>query len=91
MNAKELAKTVADQHGLSQADVQKVIAGVFDGIASAAASGEEVSLPGFGKFKAKDIAAREGRNPSTGETMTFAAQRKITFQPAKALKDRLQA
>lgn len=90
MNTKELAKTVADQHGLSQADVQKVIASVLDGIAIAAASGEEVSLPGFGKFKAKDVAAREGRNPSTGETMTFAAQRKITFQPAKALKDRLQ-
>ena len=52
--------------------------------------GEEISLPGFGKFKAKDVAAREGRNPSTGETMTFAAQRKITFQPGKALKDRLQ-
>lgn len=91
MNTKELAKAVADQHGLAQADVQKVIAGVLDGIANAAASGEEVSLPGFGKFKAKDVAAREGRNPSTGETMTFAAQRKITFQPAKALKDRLQA
>ena len=91
MNTKELAKTVAEQHGLSEADVQKVIAGVLDGIAAAAASGEEVSLPGFGKFKAKDVAAREGRNPSTGETMTFAAQRKIAFQPAKALKDRLQA
>lgn len=91
MNTKELAKAVADQHGMSQTDAQTMITAVLNGIVEAAAGGDEVSLPGFGKFKVKDVAAREGRNPSTGETMTFAAQRKITFQPAKAVKDRLQA
>lgn len=91
MNTKELAKAVADQHGISQTDAQTMITAVLNGIVEAAASGDEVSLPGFGKFKVKDVAAREGRNPSTGEAMTFAAQRKITFQPAKAVKDRLQA
>ena len=87
MNTKELAKTVADQHRLNEADVQKVIAGVLDGIATAAASGEEVSLPGFGKFKVKDVAAREGRNPSTGETIQIAASKKLAFTPAKQVKD----
>lgn len=91
MNTKELAKAVADQQGMSQADAQSMIATVLKGIVEAAVSGDEVSLPGFGKFKVKDVAAREGRNPSTGEAMTFAAQRKITFQPVKAVKDRLQA
>lgn len=91
MNTKELAKAVADQQGMSQADAQSMIATVLKGIVEAAASGDEVSLFGFGKFKVKDVAAREGRNPSTGEAMTIAAQRKITFQPAKAVKDRLQA
>lgn len=90
MNAKDLARAVADQHGMSQSDAQTMITAVLDAVVETVAAGEEVSLPGFGKFKAKDVAAREGRNPSTGETMTFAAQRKITFQPAKAVKERLQ-
>ncbi|RSU64367.1 HU family DNA-binding protein, partial [Sphingomonas sp. S-NIH.Pt3_0716] len=57
--------------------------------AEAAAKGEEISLPGFGKFKVKDTPERSGRNPSTGEAITIAASKKITFTPAKALKDRL--
>lgn len=89
MNAKDLAKAVADQHGLSQGDAQKVVAGVLDGIAEAVARGEEVSLPGFGKFKRKERAAREGRNPATGESIQIAASSGIAFTPAKALKDRL--
>jgi DNA-binding protein HU-beta len=51
--------------------------------------GEEVSLNGFGKFKVKDSPAREGRNPSTGATIQIAASRKLTFAPAKAVKDKL--
>lgn len=89
MNAKDLAKAVADQNGLSQADAQKVLAGVLDGIVEAVARGEEVSLPGFGKFKRKERAAREGRNPATGESIQIAASSAVAFTPAKALKDRL--
>ena len=44
------------------------------------------SLP---DFKVKDSPAREGRNPATGETITIAASKKLTFTPAKAIKDRL--
>ena len=58
-------------------------------IVAAAAKGEEVSLAGFGKFKVKDSPAREGRNPATGEAMQIAASRKLTFAPAKAVKDAL--
>jgi DNA-binding protein HU-beta len=49
--------------------------------------GEEVSLPGFGKFKVQAKPARTGRNPSTGEVIEIAATKKVVFQPAKALKD----
>lgn len=58
-------------------------------MAEAVAAGEEVSLPGFGKFRLKDRPARAGRNPATGEAITIAASKKLTFTPAKALKDRL--
>jgi DNA-binding protein HU-beta len=48
-----------------------------------------VSLNGFGKFKVKDSPAREGRNPATGATLQIAASKKLTFTPAKAVKDTL--
>jgi DNA-binding protein HU-beta len=62
---------------------------VIQAIADAASRGEEVAINGFGKFKVKDTAARQGRNPATGATIDIAAAKKLTFTPAKAVKDRL--
>ena len=89
MNNTELAEAVAAEHGLTKADARKYVYGVFAAIAGAAAKGDEVSLSGFGKFKVKDQPAREGRNPSTGATIQIAASKKLTFTPAKAVKDQL--
>ncbi|CAD7340107.1 HU family DNA-binding protein [Sphingomonadales bacterium 56] len=89
MNNTELAEAVAAEHGLTKADARKYVDGVFAAIAGAAAKGDEVSLSGFGKFKVKDQPAREGRNPSTGATIQIAASKKLTFTPAKAVKDQL--
>ncbi|KRB86548.1 integration host factor [Sphingomonas sp. Root710] len=89
MNNSDLADQIAAAHNLSKADAKKLVDAVFAGIANAAAKGEEVSLPGFGKFKVKESAAREGRNPSTGATIQIAASKKLGFTPAKAIKDKL--
>lgn len=89
MNASDLAKSVAEAEGLSTAQAKKVTDRLFASIADAATAGEEVNLPGFGKFKVKNMPERSGRNPSTGEAITIAALKKLTFMPAKALKDRL--
>lgn len=89
MNSADLADKIATDSGITKADAKKIVDGVFAAIADAAASSEEVSIPGFGKFKVKDSPAREGRNPSTGETIQIAAAKKIGFTPAKALKDKL--
>ena len=89
MNNAELAEKIADAHGLSKADARKVVDAVFAAIADAAAGDDEVSLSGFGKFKVKASAAREGRNPATGETIKIAASKKLGFSAAKAIKDRL--
>lgn len=89
MNSSDLADRVAAGHGLTKADAKKIVDGIFAAISDAAAKGDEVSLPGFGKFKVKDSPAREGRNPATGAAMTIAASRKLTFSVAKAVKDKL--
>jgi len=89
MNLSELAQAIATKTGSSQADVKTTISAVFDQIADAAARGEEVSINGFGKFSVKDRPERQGRNPSTGEAMTIAASKKVSFTAAKGLKDKL--
>jgi DNA-binding protein HU-beta len=89
MNNSALAEAIATEHGLSKADARTYVDAVFTAIASAAANGNEVSLNGFGKFKVKDSPAREGRNPANGQTIQIAASKKLTFTPAKAVKDQL--
>lgn len=89
MNTAELAEAVAAGHGLTKTDARKIVDAVFEAIADAAAKGDEISLNAFGKFKIKDTPAREGRNPSTGATIQIAASRKLTFAPAKAVKDKI--
>ena len=89
MNIGELAKGVAGTTGTSEAEAKAAIAAVFEQIAGAAAKGEEVSIAGFGKFSVKDRPERQGRNPSTGEAITIAASKKVSFTPAKGLKDKL--
>lgn len=89
MNNADLANQIADAHGLTKADARKVVDAVLAAITDAAAKGDEISLNGFGKFKVKESAAREGRNPATGATIKIAASKKLSFAPAKAVKDRL--
>ena len=89
MNNNDLADAVASEHGLTKANARELVDGVFAAIATAASKGEEISLNGFGKFKVKDSPAREGRNPATGAAMQIAASKKLTFTPAKAVKDKL--
>ena len=89
MNTSELIDAVAAANSITKADAKKVVETVFEVIAGATAKGDEVSVNGFGKFKVKESAAREGRNPSTGATISIAASKKLGFSPAKAIKDRL--
>ncbi len=92
MNTAELVDLLAAKdEKITKAQAKALVDGVFTAIRDAAVKGEEVSLPGFGKFKVQDKPARTGRNPRTGETVDIAASKKLAFQPAKALKDALAA
>ena len=87
MNTADLADQIAATGGITKAQAKTLIDSFLDGIRNAAAKGEEISLPGFGKFKVQSKPARTGRNPSTGAAIQIAASKKIVFQAAKVLKD----
>src|SRR3546814_12727228 len=89
MNNSDLADKLAAESGLSKADARKTVDAVFAAIAQAAAGGEEISLNGFGKFKVKETAAREGRNPATVATIKIALSKKIKCAHATAGKEQL--
>lgn len=87
MNKSELIKSVADQTGLKQTEASKIVDTLFDTIAATLRKNEQVAVAGFGTFVAKTRAAREGRNPSTGNTIQIPARTTAAFKPAAALKD----
>lgn len=89
MTLNEIAQILSTNHGLTKADAKTYVDAVFAAIGDAAAKGDEISISGFGKFAVKHSPARDGRNPATGEAMTIKAANKISFKPAKALKDKL--
>jgi len=89
MNTTELVAKIAEAHGVSKAQAKAIVDDILKDIVEAAAGGAEVSLPGFGKFKVKETLEREGRNPANGERIKIAASKKLTFSPAKAVKDPL--
>jgi DNA-binding protein HU-beta len=90
MNTADLADHLAaSDASLTKVKAKEILDTVLAALRDAAVKGEEVSLPGFGKFKVQDKPARQGRNPRTGETLEIAATKKLVFQPAKPLKDAL--
>lgn len=91
MNITELVDQVSDQQGLTKANAKEIIEAVLSAITDAAVNGEEIALPGFGKFKVASRAARDGRNPATGAMIKIAASKKLSFTPAKAMKDALNS
>ena len=91
MNKTELIDAVAERADLSKAAAGKALDAVIDSIVEAVASGEGVSLVGFGSFKATDRAAREGKNPKTGEKIKIAATTVPKFSAGATFKQTVAA
>ena len=89
MNTADLAAKLAEQNALPKSQVKTLLDELLKEIVVAASRGDEVSLPGFGKFKVKETPERDGRNPSTQAIIKIPASRKLSFMPAKAVKDQL--
>ena len=87
MNKTELIAAVAEKAELSKKDAEKAIKAFTDVVSDELVKGEKIQLVGFGTFEVAERAAREGRNPQTGKTMTIAACKAPKFKAGKALKD----
>ena len=85
MNKTELVAAVAEK-GFSKKDAEKAVAAVFGSIEEALKAGDKVQLIGFGTFEVRERAAKQGRNPRTGETMMFEASKVPAFKAGAALK-----
>ena len=85
MTKQELAQKVAADADVSQAQAKELIDATFDAITAELQAGGEVAVSGFGKFSVSKRAAREGRNPATGETIKIAASNGAKFSAAAAL------
>ena len=91
MNKTDLVNVVANETGLAKKDVDAVVAATLKAITAALKEGDKVQLLGFGSFEVKEVAARVGRNPQTGETIEIPASKKPAFSAAKVLKNEVNA
>ena len=89
MKKEELVTFVSENADITKKSAGQAINAVLEGITSALEKGDSISLIGFGSFKVVKRAAREGRNPSTGEKMQIAASKGIKFTPGAAFKERV--
>jgi DNA-binding protein HU-beta len=87
MNKTELVAAIAEKAGVTKKDADKALSAFTEVVTEELKKGEKIQLVGFGTFEVSERAAREGRNPQTGETMKIAASKAPKFKPGKALKD----
>lgn len=91
MNKTELIEQMASKSGLTKKNAETALNAFVESVSEQLAKGDKVSLVGFGTFEVSERAAREGRNPQTGETMKIAASKAPKFKAGKALKDAVNA
>ena len=90
MTKPELVKAVATEAEMTNKDAEKAVNAMLEVITDALVRGEKVQLIGFGTFEISERAAREGRNPQTGESVHIEASRAPKFKAGEALKDALK-
>jgi len=87
MNKTELISAMAAKSGLTKKDSEKALKAFEEAVTETLVSGGKVQLVGFGTFDVAERAAREGRNPQTGNPMSIAASKAPRFKVGKALRD----
>ena len=91
MNKTKFISAIAEKAELSKKDAEKALKAFTDVVEEELKKGEKIQLVGFGTFEVSERAAREGRNPQTGETMKIEACKAPKFKAGKALKDAVNA
>lgn len=90
MNKNEFVAAIAEKSGLTKKDAEAALNAYTEVVTDALKAGDSVQLIGFGTFEVRERAARQGRNPHTGENIEIAAAKVPAFKPGKALKDAIQ-
>lgn len=89
MGKKELIEVIAAKNNISKKDAAEVYEFAFGALYDSLVAADEVSLPGIGKFKKVTRAARNARNPRTGETISVPSHDVVKFAPATQLKSNI--
>ena len=89
MSKTDLVNYIAEEAGLTKADAARALDAFMGGVVKGLKDSKKVSLTGFCTFNAKEKAAKEGRNPRTGETVTIPARTAVTVKVGSKLKDAL--
>ncbi|MFH7321408.1 HU family DNA-binding protein [Desulfurivibrio sp. D14AmB] len=87
MNKKELVEKLVAEGNMTKADAGRAIDSIFGAISGALSQGDKVALPGFGTLEVRERAAKQGRNPQTGEIIQVPARKAVAFKAGKTLKD----
>ncbi len=87
MTKSELINVIAERSDTTKKDAEKLLSIVIDSITETLAKGEKVSIVGFGTFEVRDRAAKESKNPATGQPIHCPAKKVPAFKAGKALKE----
>lgn len=87
MNRTELIDMISEKAELTKASASRALDALLEGVTISLQNGDPVVLVNFGTFTVKQRAAREGRNPSTGEKIKINAAKVVGFKAGKALKE----
>lgn len=89
MNKSDFVAAVAETAEITKADAGRAVDAMFDTVKAALKKGDTVTLVGFGTFLVRKRAARQGRNPQTGDTIKIKASKAPVFKPGKGFKEAL--
>lgn len=89
LKKSEIIEAIANSTEETKATVEKIYNATFELFKEELSKGEKVSVAGFGTFKISERAARDGRNPRTGETIRIAASKSVSFKAGTELKDKV--
>lgn len=89
MNKGELIDAIAEKADVTKKDADAVLSAALDVILNAVATGDKVTLVGFGTFERRERQAREGRNPATGKPIQIPATKVPAFSAGKLFKEKV--
>lgn len=91
MNKTELIDAIAEDAGISKAAAKKALESFLTNVGETLKKGDKISLVGFGSWSVSERAARDGRNPQTGQTIKIAAKNVVKFKAGSELEAAVNA